>query len=182
MTDDTNLWDAFLNGDKEALGRLFSGHYTLLFQYGVKVCRNPALVEDCIQELFSDIWRNQTATPQLSIKAYLVRALKYKIIRQLGRDQNSPLSENSEDSMFELSHEDFLIDRQHQKEQENKVKQALTQLSARQQEIIYLKYYQNLSYEEVSTIMNINYQVARNLLYHSIKALKRLMGQLSVFF
>ena len=49
------------------------------------------------------------------------------------------------------------------------------QLSHRQKEIIYLKFYQNLSYDEVSSIMNINYQAARNLLYQAIKALKKIM-------
>jgi RNA polymerase sigma factor (sigma-70 family) len=60
---------------------------------------------------------------------------------------------------------------------------ALGRLSNRQKEIIYLKYYQNLSYEEVSEIMNINYQVARNLLYQAIKSLKSLLaGTMELFF
>jgi RNA polymerase sigma-70 factor (ECF subfamily) len=60
---------------------------------------------------------------------------------------------------------------------------ALERLSSRQKEIIYLKYYQNLSYEEVSEIMNINYQVARNLLYQAIKSLKTILaGSLELFF
>jgi DNA-directed RNA polymerase specialized sigma subunit, sigma24 homolog len=45
----------------------------------------------------------------------------------------------------------------------------------RQKEIIYLKYYMNLSYEEVSEVMNINYQAARNLVYQSIKVLKNVL-------
>jgi len=60
---------------------------------------------------------------------------------------------------------------------------ALSRLTNRQKEIIYLKYYQNLSYEEVSEIMNINYQVARNLLYQAIKSLKSMLtGALEIFF
>ncbi len=59
---------------------------------------------------------------------------------------------------------------------------ALGRLSNRQREIIYLKYYQNLSYEEVSEIMNINYQVARNLLYQAIKSLKSLLAGAMIFF
>jgi RNA polymerase sigma factor (sigma-70 family) len=61
------------------------------------------------------------------------------------------------------------------------VLQALAQLSNRQKEIIYLKFYQELNYEEVSDIMNINYQAARNLLYQSIKSLKKLLTALAFF-
>ncbi len=59
---------------------------------------------------------------------------------------------------------------------------ALAQLSARQKEIIYLKFYQNLSYEEVSDIMNINYQVARNLLSQAIKTMKKILQKLPLLF
>ncbi|HEY1199844.1 MAG TPA: sigma-70 family RNA polymerase sigma factor, partial [Niastella sp.] len=59
--------------------------------------------------------------------------------------------------------------------------QALGQLSNRQKEIIYLKFYQELNYDEVSEIMNINYQAARNLLYQSIKSLKKLLTTLTFF-
>jgi RNA polymerase sigma-70 factor (ECF subfamily) len=58
--------------------------------------------------------------------------------------------------------------------------QAIDQLSNRQKEIIYLKFYQNLSYEEVSEIMNINYQVARNLLHQAIKAMRKILSGTAV--
>ncbi|MBS1565917.1 MAG: sigma-70 family RNA polymerase sigma factor, partial [Bacteroidetes bacterium] len=43
-------------------------------------------------------------------------------------------------------------------------------------------FYQELDYPEISEIMNINYQVSRNLLYQAIKALKRLMGDVPLLF
>jgi RNA polymerase sigma-70 factor (ECF subfamily) len=59
---------------------------------------------------------------------------------------------------------------------------ALNNLTNRQKEIVYLKYYQNLSYEEVSEIMKINYQAARNLLYQTIKTLRSLLaGAIDLF-
>ena len=46
-----------------------------------------------------------------------------------------------------------------------KMAEALLQLSPHQKEIIYLKFYLNLTYEEVSDIMQINYQASHNLIY-----------------
>jgi len=69
----------------------------------------------------------------------------------------------------------LLINDQANKELAQKVFNAMKELSARQKEIIYLKLHQNLSYEEVSEIMNINYQAARNLVYQSIKVLKKII-------
>jgi RNA polymerase sigma-70 factor (ECF subfamily) len=92
-----------------------------------------------------------------------------------------PLSAD-DDISFEWSHENWLIVQQENKEKKERVLEALGRLSNRQREIIYLKYYQNLSYEEVSEIMNINYQVARNLLYQAIKSLKSLLTGVMIFF
>ena len=178
---DIALWESFLKGDREAFGLLFKNNYPYLFQYGIKICPNQPLLEDTIQDLFMEIWRNRNAVPVLSVRAYLLKALKYKLLRELSRNNSTTLQDNmAEEGAFELGHEAFLVSRQEDDERSKKVLRSLQQLSPRQKEIIYLKFYQNLSYEEVSVIMNINYQAARNLLYHAIKALKRVMVGLIV--
>ena len=176
------LWEAFRKGDKEAFAALFRQHYETLIRYGSKFTNDTRLLEDNIHELFIEIWQSRSATPVLSVKAYLLKSLKYKLLkvfRQNGR--LIPLADDN-DVSFEWSHEQFLIDQQDRIERKQMVLNALGRLSNRQKEIIYLKYYQNLSYEEVSEIMNINYQVARNLLYQAIKSLKSLLAGAMIFF
>lgn len=173
---DILLWESFRKGDKEAFAALFRQHYEALFRFGSQFTNDTELLEDNIQELFIDLWRAKSEAPVLSVKAYLLKALKYKLLkafRQKGKVL--PLTENN-DIAFEWSHETFLITEQENAEKKQLVLNALSRLSHRQKEIIYLKYYQNLSYEEVSEIMNINYQVARNLLYQAIKSLKTLLA------
>jgi RNA polymerase sigma factor (sigma-70 family) len=180
---DIALWESFRKGDKAAFAALFRQHYETLYRYGGQFTADTELLEDSIQELFIELWQAKSNTPVLSVKAYLLKSLKYKLLkvfRQKGR--LLPLTEN-DDISFEWSHENFLIAQQENAEKKKKVLTALGRLSNRQKEIIYLKYYQNLSYEEVSEIMNINYQVARNLLYQAIKSLKSLLaGTMELFF
>ena len=71
----------------------------------------------------------------------------------------------------------LMVGREQDAEKTARVLQALGQLSNRQKEIIYLKFYQELNYDEVSEIMNINYQVARNLLHQAIKAMRKILSQ-----
>jgi RNA polymerase sigma-70 factor (ECF subfamily) len=177
---DINLWDAFIKGDKDSFCQLFRRYYSILYNYGIKLSGKPDLTEDCIQELFAEIWQSKNPAPCFSVKAYLIKALKYKMIRSL-KQQAAALTKNNngEDAFFELSHETLLIEKQMHQEKATRALTALQQLSPRQREIIYLKYFQNLSYEEISEIMTINYQAARNLVYQSIKQLK---NELSVFY
>jgi RNA polymerase sigma factor (sigma-70 family) len=178
---DITLWESFRNGDREAFALLFRRHYEALFRYGSKFTVATPVLEDTIQELFMELWQAKSRTPVLSVRAYLLKALKYKLLKKYTQMLNTlPLRE--EEGGFEWSHETSLIARQDSVEKEKIVVEALNRLSNRQKEIIYLKYYQNLSYEEVSEIMNINYQAARNLLYQAIKSLKGwLPGSLEIF-
>jgi len=177
------LWESFRKGDKDAYAAIFRTHYDSLFRFGSKLTRDTELLEDCIQELFIEIWQSKAGAPVLSVRAYLLKSLKYKLLRAF-RQKGKPLQLlDIGETPFELSHETFLIQEQENHEKKQMVIAALSRLTNRQKEIIYLKYYQNLSYEEVSEIMNINYQVARNLLYQAIKSLKSMMaGVLEIFF
>ncbi|MDI3319737.1 RNA polymerase sigma factor [Pinibacter soli] len=180
LVTDTTLWERYKSGDQHAFGQLFQRHYPSLFQFGMKITSDSILLEDSIQELFIELWQNKKPTEVLSVKAYLLKALKYKLMRSLKKRNGNATNDLQDDMLFELSHETFLVERQENEERKKIVMGAFQQLSNRQKEIIYLKFYQNLSYEEVSEIMNINYQVARNLLYQSVKALKKILTALVV--
>ena len=175
-TEDITLWESFRNGDKDAFTALFRRHYAALFRFGSKFTTDSKLLEDCIQELFLELWQAKSRTPVLSVKTYLLKSLKYKLLRAFRQRGKVLLTADSPEGHFEWSHENFLIAEQESQEKKRKVLAALDRLSNRQKEIIYLKYYQDLSYEEVSEIMNINYQAARNLLYQAIKSLKNILA------
>ncbi len=172
---DITLWNAFKKGDSGSFELIFRKYYGPLLQYGCKLTRDEELLEDCIQELFTELWQNKSQTDVFSVKAYLFKALKYKLFRALQKKYAYRSAAEPADLLFELSHETFIVSREETEERKEKVIKALDQLTSRQKEIIYLKFYQGLGYDEVSEIMNINYQVARNLLYQSIKSLKKIL-------
>ena len=175
------LWTSLKKGDRNALGKLFSVYYPLLINYGSKLCPDHQLLEDCIQDLFADIWQSQAASEVESVKAYLFKALKYKIFKkQRNRLFKSHNGELPDEMPFEISHETFLVEQQENKDRARKLIDVLSQLPNRQREVIYLKIFQELSYEEVSDIMNINYQVCRNLMSQAIKTLRKLLVTLTV--
>ena len=55
------------------------------------------------------------------------------------------------------------------------LQKQLKSLTNRQQEAIYLKYYEERSYEEICTIMDINYQSVRNLISSGLIKMKELV-------
>lgn len=177
---DSKLWDAYKNGDKEAFSFLFRKYYSPLFLYGSKIMQDQNALEDCIQELFMELWKSRSQVEVKSVKAYLFKSLKYKIYRQLSQRKITSEAFLKEDMIFELSHDTFMIHREDETERAKQLIRAFDKLSNRQKEVIYLKYYLGLSYEEVSEIMEINYQVARNLLYLALRSMKKMISMVKL--
>jgi RNA polymerase sigma factor (sigma-70 family) len=50
---------------------------------------------------------------------------------------------------------------------------AVRQLPARQQEIVFLRFFEKLSYEQISDVTGLDYQVLRNTIYRSVKTLQK---------
>ncbi|MEP6949791.1 MAG: sigma-70 family RNA polymerase sigma factor [Ginsengibacter sp.] len=173
---DTELWSQFRNGNAESFVSIFRNYYSDLFNYGCRITGDHAIIEDCIQDLFIDLWRTHGKAEILSFKAYIFKAFKFKLIKAIGKKaKTSSFVPELHENEFEISHEMLLINDQENKELKQKVFNAIQELSPRQKEIIYLKFHENLGYAEVSEIMNINYQAARNLVSQSVKVLKKII-------
>jgi RNA polymerase sigma factor (sigma-70 family) len=178
---DIELWKSFRQGNRKTFAILFRKYYGQMFLFGNKFILDKELLEDAIQELFLELWQSKSQAPVYSVKAYLLKSLKYKLLKLIKTKELQKSLHDPNDSYFEWSHENFMIEQQENEEKRQLILMAVAQLTNRQKEIIYLKYYQNLSYEEISDIMNINYQVARNLLYQSIKAMKKILSNTMTF-
>lgn len=171
--DDIDWWNAFKKGDRDAFDNLFRRYYPVLTQFGSKICTDREMLEDAIQDLFIELWQSRSTTPVQSVKAYFFKALKYKLFRQIRLQNQQAQRINSTDQFpFTLPHEHFIVRGEEDAQRTRQIQEAIDSLPARQKEIIYLRIYQGLGYEEISEVMNINYQVARNLFYQSVKSLR----------
>lgn len=167
---DTQWWIEMKQGDEAALGILIKKHFNSLLNYGYRFVKDEDFVKDCVQEIFIEIWqrREKVSVPD-SVKAYLLSSVRKKVLRENYRQQinreESGFTEISERiAGFDRSVEWILIENETVTEIREKVKRSINHLSKRQQEVLYLQYFQNLSREEISEIMNINLQSVSNLI------------------
>lgn len=164
--------------DEQALASLMNYYYHDLYNYAAKFTTDTALIKDCIQEIFISLWqRRETATTILSPKYYFLRATKNKILKALHKSHNVSLSQlpNDYDFVHEFSVEQLIVEKQVTEEKAEKIKKTLAQLSKKQKEIIYLKYYQYLDHAQIAELMNLNRQSAYNLLHETMHKLRTLL-------
>ncbi|GAB2587501.1 RNA polymerase sigma factor [Spirosoma areae] len=174
---DTELWETFRQGDRAAYTVLMERHYCPLYSYGTKLTFDKEVVKDCIQEVFLELWqRRATIGVAETPRFYLLRALQRKIHRAIHRNRvfyQSSVIDPDTDFNVEFSIEADLISRQ---EQEEKVRQLATMvatLSPRQKQLIYLRFYQDLDFDEIAELMELNRQSVYNLLRESLLRLRK---------
>jgi RNA polymerase sigma factor (sigma-70 family) len=176
--EDATLWKNFKSGDESAFALIFRTHYEAMFNYGLKFQKDKDLVEDMIQELFLELWKNrQHLSDTDKIKPYLFTAIRRKILsKQNHQSKIKKLFSKDlpKEYAFEivLSPETELIDSQAKEKVSHQLKTALEALPPRQKEILYLLFYQDLSYEEIANVMEMNYQSARNLVHRAVTQLR----------
>lgn len=173
------LWAAFRAGERKAFSQLFFGHYQSLYQYGRKVTDNEDLLKDVIQDVFLYLFENRErlAEEVTSVPAYLLAVFRRRLLSEITReramqkrlDRNLPIDH----LRFELGRENIIITEEYEAENKDIVLKLLSELSPRQREIIYLKYYLDLSLSEIAEILSISYQAVANQLYRSIKKLRK---------
>ncbi len=173
--DDVQLWCAFKSGNEKALIFLYRQHYQPLYRYGVKLCGDQALAKDCIHDLFTHLWLHREKNTQVNhIRAYLLKSLRWQLGKKVQKDrrlvdfEKRPVS----DAELEFSYESLLVHEQTDRERREKLAATLRKLSRRQQEVIYLRFYNDLSYEQIAEVMSLKYQSARNLVHEAVKVLR----------
>ncbi|MCU0468756.1 MAG: sigma-70 family RNA polymerase sigma factor [Arcicella sp.] len=174
---DLQLWIQMKGGSEFALNKLVKQYFNVLLNYGFKFVKDEDFIKDCVQEVFIEVWkrREKVAVPD-SVKAYLFSSVRKKVVREGFRQQimkvDEELDYENNSSLSEHSFEWTMIQQESDFEINEKVKKALNALSKRQREVIYLQYYQNLSREEISKIMDINTQSVSNLIQVAFKSFK----------
>jgi RNA polymerase sigma factor (sigma-70 family) len=166
-------WRDFQAGDRAAFE--FHNHIQHLLAYGAKITLNRNLVQDCIQDLFVELWEAREKLAQVnSVKHYLFKALRYKIIRQLQSERSETLEETQFPIQQENVESEWLLNETTLLNAQQ-LSAALDRLPKRQKEAIYLRYFQELTNEEVAQVMGVNYQSACKFIYTALKTLREKM-------
>nr|WKN34058.1 sigma-70 family RNA polymerase sigma factor [Tunicatimonas sp. TK19036] len=172
LLNDKQLWRAFKKGNREAYAAIYHQHIRVLFSYGSKLSDERDLVKDCIQDLFYYLWEHRTSLGDTdNIRHYLFIALRRNIITQIKKASSQELALNQ--SPLVPSYESEWIHQQTSESHQLNLKQLLEALPDRQQEAVFLKYYQNKNTDEIAEVMNINRRSVYKLLTKAIHNLKQ---------
>ncbi|WP_276165972.1 RNA polymerase sigma factor [Zobellia alginiliquefaciens] len=175
-SSDFYLWQEFKMGKESAFARIYKDNVARLYSYGIKLVNDKSLVKDSIQDLFVELWDAKEKLGDVkSIKSYLYKSIRRKLIAQASKkrkrfsDGHDLEVIHRETSSIEIN----LIEKQLFNDKRKKLVKTLNKLNDKQREIIHLKYFGNLSYDEISEIMSLDKKGTYNLMAHTIKLLRQ---------
>jgi RNA polymerase sigma factor (sigma-70 family) len=177
-TEDIELkfWEGLRKGDGASLAWIYNRYFRLLYNYGKKLSVDERSLEDGIHDLFVDLWRfreNLSATS--SVRFYLYRALRRRLVRN---ENHVKRALSHSDTLpeylkpYAACEEESIIEKEVQSGRVSQLKKLLGDLSPRQYEAMVLRFYDELSFEEIGAILNVNEQSARNLVQRGLSQLK----------
>ena len=167
---DCLLWEKAKTGNRKAFEELY-----IKYSYGRIFSDDSELVKDCIQDVFSNILRkiDTLKTPE-NIKYYLLLSVKNQLFMEFRRLRfNSGIDVANLE--FEAEHIEYGMQTNNELDERKvyKLKKLINSLPSRQKEILYYRYFQELSIKEISTLMDVKYQSAQNLIQRSLEKLRK---------
>lgn len=181
MTDE-ELALQYAKGDNRAFDELLARNQSKLFTYIMFVVRNQELANDIFQDTFVKVITKlqEGKYTDCGKFAYWITRIAHNIIMDWYRQQrnghivepteNNDLSNLKVNSVMDRSRECEIVNEQVMDD----VKRMMNSLPASQREVVYMRFYQNLSFKEIADITGVSINTALGRMRYAILNLRRM--------
>ena len=170
------LFSRLIQKDVEAFSGIYKLFYNRLLRYGSIIHPETELVEDVIQDLFIWIFQHPEKIENVkNFEIYLFQSLKRNLLTHLKRQERSRHIFRefvNPKNVFNENTEERIIQQEIVYLRKEWLHHQLHNLPAKLKEVIYLRYYEGLSYEEITELLSTSNQVVRNYIYRALNQLR----------
>lgn len=181
MYTDEILWRGMMAGDRDMFLALYRKYYHSLLFIGLKRIKDPHLVKDAIQQQFLYLWeKRQTIQEAQNVRSYLINSFLRKLATDWIKTEKSTRLEiawSNIDHEPLPSPEESLIANQEQRQIHELLMANINALPARQRELIVMKFYDGLSYDEIVQKTGLTHRTVYNKIHEALKKLKQDIGK-----
>ena len=184
MTDEELAMD-YVNGNNRAFDELLFRHQSKLFSYILFVVRDREIADDLFQETFVKVitkLQEGKYSPSGKFSAWMMR-IAHNVIMDLYRglkvqkivdtSDDNELSNISTNDFYSMDIESQYVDAQVLKD----VKKLMNFLPASQREVVYMRYYQQLSFKEIAEMTNVSINTSLGRMRYAILNLRRMVKE-----
>jgi RNA polymerase sigma factor (sigma-70 family) len=173
VNSDYLLWKRVKAGETQAFHELYMQFADILFSFGLIYSKDQGHIKDCIHDLFFDLYKyRKNLSDNDHIRKYLFRSLKRKIQSSKSGKLKLVFTNMLQDENEQKTSETDAEGGELQEESIENIRNAMSKLSDRQQEVLNLRFQVGLPYAEVATILDISVESVRTLVYRAVKTIR----------
>lgn len=166
MNSDWEILSDARKGDQNASKILFEKYYRTIVKMAALITGSMDIAEDILQETFVRLLNRKIKHKKGSLKSYLTTiafrlALKEK--KRLGRYLRSEGKEYIDNTNSPL--ESRIME-----ENQNYIFETITSLPEHQKVVLVLRFYNELSYEDIADILQLPVGTVKSRIYYAVKA------------
>lgn len=170
------IWNHFIeDGDEVSLSRIYSENYDLLYDYGLRYTSDVEVVEDSIQEVFISIIRYRKKIGFVrNIQGYLISSFRRQLFLNLNNKKRTISMDQMPEGTFDYfkSPDGEISDKEDKEFLHEAVNECINNLTNKQKEILFLRFEQNIPYDEIASILNISVDSCYKSIYRTIKSIR----------
>ncbi|MDR1718844.1 MAG: sigma-70 family RNA polymerase sigma factor [Dysgonamonadaceae bacterium] len=160
------------------ISTLYNTYAKDMYQYGMSLCADEFLVADAIHDLMLDFYRYKENFLNIrNNKAYLFSALRHKILFLLKKSAVYADINDVDIEYLEYDTKNEHLKFEEKTDREVLIREMLSHLNQRQKEVLFLRFHEGMTFNEISRIMNINPQSVQNLFQRTINKLRKVFSK-----
>ena len=171
-----NYWKNFLNcqNESEAFANIYNLSVNDLLSYGISLGFDEDTCRDAVHDVFYKMYKDKNKLAHVKdAKSYLFRSLRNRLINIYNKTSRiSPFTDEEIPFTTNVTILDTLISNEDSEKLKQTVSELLDELTPRQREAIYLRYMQEMDYEDIAELLNMNSNSARRLVHRGVKVLR----------
>lgn len=154
---DESLAETVQHGNTESFSELVRGYEPKLLRYGRTFLRNPADIEDLVQDTFVKAYENIQSFDVLQrFSPWMYRIAHNTFVNRLRKNSRNPVSYLDLDLVLpQLSVPPHQEDEHEEAEMRTLVSRGIERIPAKYREVLILHYFENLSYKEIANVLRI---------------------------
>ena len=177
-TDDNKLIDAFIEGNENAFNYIVLKYQKKVYRIIRRIVLNHDDTNDILQEVFIKLYNSMSEYRRESrFFTYLYRiAVNHSLNHIRKAKKNKAYIVQINDDIHDLSSTNPGIEEELEKKEKIKiVEKALKSLPEKQRLVFILRFYDNLSYEEIGEILNISKGGLKANYFHAVKKIQKII-------
>lgn len=187
MIADNELVSLFCAGQNEAFDELLLRYKNKLYSYISYIVKNDDVADDLFQETFVKAIitiRQGKYLEKGKFYAWLTRIAHNLLIDQIRNDSSESLCYHQDEenklhdqsSLLVYNRESEIIQEQTLKE----VKYIIEKLPTNQREVVFMRFYQDLSFKEIAEITGVSINTALGRMHYALQNMKRMAREVGI--